>query len=73
MKNYYYVQFNTESGKAFYISHYANYIYCITDNRDRAIYFTNKRKAAAQGKYFRDYVLSEKSTFTVLKDGFSWK
>lgn len=73
MKNYYYVQFNTESGNTLYISHYAKRIYTITQDRDRAIYFTNKRKAATQGKYFRDYVLNEKSTFTVLKDGFSWK
>ena len=67
MKNYYYVKIFM-NGKIFYISHYANGIYCVTRDRERAIYFTNKRKAATQGKYFINYVMSEYSVFEVIKD-----
>ena len=67
MKNHYIVKLNTASGKTFYIRHYVHGIYTIDTDRNYAGVFTNKKTAAAAGKYFTWYQMSEHSTFEVIK------
>ena len=68
MKNKYIVQFETITGKTYFIR-YTDFIsiHTITSNEKEVYIFTNKEKARKMGKYFCDYVLSEYSTFKIYK------
>lgn len=68
MKNQYIVQFETITGKTYFIR-YTDFrsIHTITSNEKEVYIFTNKEKARQAAKYFVNYVLSEYATYKIYK------
>lgn len=68
MKNKYYVQFETVSGKTFFIRHYdvVGGLNCVTTKENRVFLFTNKTTAKRAAKYFCNYILDEYATYKIL-------
>jgi hypothetical protein len=67
MKNRYVVQFETVSGKTFFIRHYDENgcLNCVTTNENKFFLFTNKATAKRAAKHFCSYVLDEYATYKI--------